>query len=212
MSDNQNTIEPFALVKERVLFAHMNLRTEKHGDESEPALDVKFELTTANSVLKKLNPELLGALYDFDKQADVEDDFKRKLRFPLLGVLPWDLELPRTKLTVHDVDGNDIALHDGRTNKFRIEALDGGTVKLIFRCQFSQPDEDAVASLMRVLQQDVPISLESVAPVEKPDNFEQADLLSQGEHSEARKEAESLFNPVGAQSPEALLEIDPTKV
>ena len=141
-----------------------------------------------------------------------EDDFKRKLRFPLLGVLPWDLELPRTKLTVHDVDGNDIALHDGRTNKFRIEALDGGTVKLVFRCQFSQPDEDAVASLMRVLQQDVPISLESVALAEEPDNFQQADLLSQAPHSEARKEAESLFNPAGAQSPEQLLEIDPTKV
>jgi len=210
MSDTN--IEVFQLVKERVLLAHLNVRAEKHGDESEAALDVKFELTTANSILKKLNPDLLGALYDFDKQADVEDDFKRKLRFPLLGVLPWDLELPRTKLTVHDVDGNDIVLHDGRTNKYRIEALDGGTVKLIFRCKFSQPDEDAVASLMRVLQQDVPISLESVALAAEPDNFQQADLLSQAPHSDARKEAESLFNPAGAQSPEQLLEIDPTKV
>jgi hypothetical protein len=209
MSQTQNTAEAFTLVKERVFFAHMNLRSEKHGDESEPALDVKFELTTANSVLKKLSPDLLDALYDFDKQADVEDDFKRKLKFPLLGVLPWDLELPRTMLTVHDVDGNDITLYDGKTNKLRIEALDGGTVKLVFRCQFSAPDEDAVASLMRVLQQDVPISLESVALAEKPDNFQQADLLSQEPHSAARQEAESLFNPVGAQSPEDLLELAP---
>lgn len=207
MSDTQN--EEFQLVEERVFFAHMNLRSEKHGDESEPALDVKFELTTSNSVLKKLNPALLAALYEKDRQGDIEDDFLRKLRFPLLGVLPWDLELLRTKLTVHDVDGYDITLDDGKTNKFRIEALDGGTVKLIFRCQFSAPDEDAVASLLRVLQQDVPISLESAAPIEKPDNFEQADLLSQEPHSEARKEAESLFNPVGAQSPEALLELEP---
>ena len=202
------TQEQFSLVNERVLLAHLNLRAEKHGDESEAALDVKFELTTANSILKKLAPGLLDALYDFDKQVDVEDDFKRKLRFPLIGVLPWDLELPRTRLVVSDVDGYDITLADGKTNKFRITALDGGTVKIVFRCQFSAPDEDAVASLMRVLQQSVSIDLESVAPEEKPDNFEQADLLSQEPKSEARREAEALFNPVGAQSPEELIGLE----
>lgn len=205
MSD---TTEEFQLVNERVFFAHMNLRSEKHGDESEPALDVKFELTTSNQVLKKLSAGLLPALYEQDRQADIEDEFLRKLRFPLFGVLPWGLELLRTKLIVHDIDGNDITLDDGKTNKFRIEALDGGTVKLIFRCQFSAPDEDAVASLMRMLQQDVPISLESAAPIAKPDNFQQADLLSQEPQSEAGKALASLFsNPVGAQSPETLLEL-----
>ena len=86
MSDTQN--EEFQLVEERVFFAHMNLRSEKHGDESEPALDVKFELTTSNSVLKKLNPALLGALYEKDRQGDIEDDFLRKLRFPRLRLVP----------------------------------------------------------------------------------------------------------------------------
>ena len=207
MSD---TVEQFALVKERVLLAHLNVRAEKHGEDSEPALDIKFELTTSNSVLKKLNPALLDALYDFDKQVDVEDDFKRKLRFPLLGVLPWDLELPRTKLTVHDAEfpEHDVTLVDGKTNKFRITALDGGTVKLVFRCQFSAPEEDAVAALMRVLQQPVPISLVIEAPAAEPDNFQQADLLGQEPHSEARREAEALFNPIGAQSPEELVGLE----
>lgn len=208
MSDTQ-TVEPFALVKERCLLAHLNLRAEKHGDESEPALDIKLELTTANSVLKKLAPGLLDALYDFDKQTDIEDEFKRKLRFPLLGVLPWDLEVPRTKLTVTDIDGYAVVLTDGRANKFRIQALDGGSVKLVFRCQFSQPDEDAAASLMRVLQQNVTVDLESVAPAEEPDNFQQADLLGQEPHSAARTEAEKLFNPAGAQSPEELIGLQP---
>lgn len=203
--------EPFNLVNERVHLAHLNLRAEKHGDESEPALDIKFELTTANSILKKLAPGLLDALYEFDKQADVEDDFKRKLRFPLMGALPWDLELLRTKLRVIDVDGYDITLHDGKTNKFRIKALDGGTVELTFRCQFSAPDEDSAASLMRVLQQHVRIDLESVAPEEAPDNFQQALELGNApaHQSDARREAEALFNPVGAQSPEELVGLTP---
>lgn len=204
-------IEPFTLVNERALLAHMNVRAEKHGDESEPALDIRFDLTTSNSILKKLAPGLLDALYDFDKQSDIEDDFKRKLRFPLLGVLPWDLELPRTKLTISDVDGFDVVLSDGKTNKFRIEAMDGGSVKMVFRCQFSAPDEDHVASLMRVLQQDVRISLESVAPVEEPDNFQQALNLGSApeQQSDARKEAEKMFNPAGAQSPEELVGLTP---
>lgn len=207
-----DTNEAFQLVKERVLFAHMNLRSEKHGDESEPALDCKFELTTSNSVLKKLDAGLLPALYERDKQGDIEHDFLRKLRFPLLGVLPWDLELSRARLTVHDVDfeDDDITLSDGKVNKFRIEALDGGTVKLVFRCQFSAPDEDAVAAMMRVLQQDVPISLEMLAPEKQPDNFQQAELSGLEPPSAAREEAEKHFrNPAGAQSPEELVGLEP---
>jgi hypothetical protein len=200
--------EPFELVKERALLAHMNLRTEKHGDESEPALDLKFDLSLSNSVLKKLAPGLLEALYEQDRQNDIEDDFLRKAKFPMLGVLPWDLELSRASLTVHDVDGVALTLDGGKANKFRITALDGGTVNLVFRCQFSQPDEDAVAALMRVLQQPVHISLTQALPEAKPDNFAQADLLSQAPHSEARAEAEKLFNPVGAQSPEELLALE----
>lgn len=198
--------EPFSLHKERARFAHLNIRAENHGDEKEAACDLKFEATFSNSILKKIKPGLLESFYEHDKQRDVEADFLRKLKHPMIGTLSYDLEIPRTVLRIHDAfnEADDVILGDGKTNKFKITMLDGGTVKLAFRCQFSQPDEDSIASLMRVYQQVVSISLQCKEEEAKPDNFEQVDLVTQAEHSEARKKAESLFAEAPAEDPLAL--------
>lgn len=198
--------EPFALVKERVLFVNMNIRAENHGDEKEPACDLKFELSAPNSILKKIRPGLLESFYEGDRQqADIEGDFLRKLKHPQIGALSYDWEIPRTVLRIHDAtdEFQDVVLGGGKTNKFRLTMLDGGTVKIGFRCQFSKPDEDSIAALMRVLSQNVPISLTSEEEEVKADNFEQADLLSQAPHSEARAEAEALFK--SAPTPEDIV-------
>lgn len=193
------TFEPFSLTRERFLVAHMNVRTEKHGDERKPALDLKFEATMANAVLLKLHPGLRDALYVPDAQRDIENDYGRKLRFPMMGAIPYDLEIPRTKLRIHDVDSedNDLVLIDGKTNKFKIMPKEGGSVTISFRVQFSQPDEDAIAALSRVLQQTVPISLACEAAEEKMDNFQQAEQAGKEPMSEARAKAEAQFKGPG---------------
>lgn len=190
--------EPFALVKERALFAHINIRSENKGEDKVMACDLKFELNAPNSILKKIRPGLLESFYEHDRQQDVEGDFMRKLKHPMIGAIPYDWSIPRTVLRVHDsTDGfDDVVLGGGDANKFRITMLDGGTVKITFRCQFSEPDEDAIAALMRVLKQNVPISLSSEEEEVKGDNFEQVDMLGKKpeDMSEARQEAESLFS------------------
>src|SRR3954463_437021 len=135
-------IETFQLVKERCLFAHLNVRTEQHGDEREPACDLKFEFSGANNLLLKLHPDLRDSLYRDDDNKDIDGDHKPHLKFPLLGTLPWDLEIPRTLLRIHDVDdpANDVVLGGGKTNNFKLTPMEGGTVKWSFRCQFSKPD------------------------------------------------------------------------
>lgn len=187
-------LEQFELVKEKCTLFHVNVRTELHGEERRPAYDLKFYKDFPNAILGKLHPDLLDTFYRADKQADIEANYKPVLKFGLMGAVSWELEIPRTKLTIHDPDGHDLVIAGGKTNKFKFQMLDGGTVKMSFRCQFSQVEEDDIAKLLRALNESVPVSLACEAVEEKLDNFEQADLLSQEPMSEARKEAESVFS------------------
>lgn len=192
-------LDIFKLVKERCLLSSLNIRTEMHGDQRESAIDIAFEFDSANNLLLKLHPELRATFYRGDDTKDlVTPDHLPHLKFPLCGPVSWELEIPRTLLRVHDVDdeAHDVVLGGGRTNKFKLTLKQGGTVNWKFRVQFSKPDEEQVARLMRVLNQKVPVSLECVDEEEKRDNFEQVEQLSLTgtAPSAARLELESLFD------------------
>lgn len=208
MSDKH---EPFSLTKERLLLDNLNLRTEKHGEDRVPALDIAFSFDSANNLLAKLHPELRSTFYHAADTRDlVSSDHMPHLRFPFMGAVPWELDMPRTLLRVHDIDGNDVVLAGGRTNKFRLEMKEGGTVHWKFRVQFSEPDEDKVACLMRVMNQKIPVSLECADEEDDGDNFEQAEKLSSSgkEPSAARIEAENLFAAPSAEFSEPPLTPD----
>lgn len=195
-------IETFTLVRERCLLVNLNIRTEMHGDEREAACDIKFSFSGANNLLSKLHLDLRGAFYRANETRDlVNPDHMPHLRFPLLGAQSYELEIPRTRLRVHDSKdpSHDVILGGGKTNKFKLTMKEGGTVDWEFRCQFSKPDEDAIAKLMRVLNQVVPISLECADEEETPDNFEKVEQLSLTgtAPSEARIKAESMFDAPG---------------
>lgn len=202
--------EPFSLTKERFQLASINTRGEKHGEDRVPALDLKFSATLSNSILLKLHPGLRDALYVQDRQTDIEADYGRKLRFPLLGTMPYDLEMPRVQLRVHDCDSdeNDVVLLDGKLNKVRITAMEGGSVAIAFRVQFSDYDTDVLAGLARVLQQTVPISLSCEAEEEKADNFEQVEKVTQAPRSEAWDKANDLFKALPDDSASADAVVD----
>lgn len=192
-------IETFTLVKERCMLGNMNIRTEIHGDKKESAVDLKFSFSSANNLLLKLHPDLRAALYRANETRDlVNPDHMPHLKFPFMGPLSWDLEIPRTRLRVHDAEdaSHDVLLGNGKTNKFKLTLKEGGTVEWEFRCQFSKPDEDSIAKLMRVLNQVVPISLECAPIDEEADNFEKVEQLSLTGTgpSAARLEAESMFD------------------
>lgn len=192
-------IELFQLVKERCLLGNLNIRTEMHGEDREAAVDLKFSFSGANNLLAKLHPGLRAAFYRPNETRDlVNPDHMPHLVFPLLGPLSYDMEIPRTKLRVHDAEdaAHDVVMGGGKTNKFKLTMKEGGTVEFEFRCQFSKPDEDAVAKLMRVLNQVVPISLECADEEEKGDHFEQVEQLSLtgAGPSEARLAAELAFS------------------
>lgn len=196
MSQNENPkLEIFTLVKERCLLSNLNIRTEMHGDERQRAVDLNFEFSGANNLLSKLHPDLRHAFYKAqDTQDMVTADHTPVLRFPLMGPISWDLEIPRTRLQLHgEAPTDDVVLGDGKTNKFKLELLDGGTVKWKFRVQFTNPSDKAIAGLSHFLNDTVPISLECRDVEEEDDNFGQAEKLGQAPMSAARQKAEDLF-------------------
>jgi len=191
-------IEIFNLVKDK-MEVYVNLRIEKHGENNENGYDVKCRGRFSNSILLKFDAELRDALYMDDEQRDVED-FKKKLRFPRIAKpIAWELEVPRTLLRLHDADNSaeDLVLSDAKTDSFVFEPMEGGTVELSFRVKLKEPSEEQVMKLLRANGQTIPISLECAALEEKQDNFQQAELLTQEPMSEARKEAESMFDKPG---------------
>lgn len=196
-------IETFNLQKERCKLAHMNVRSELHGEESSPAIDLKFEFDSANNVLAKLHPDLRATYYRKDDNRElIESDHLPALRFPLLDpTLKWELEIPRTLLRLH-VNGGDVVLAGGKTNNFKLTLKEGGTVNWQFRVQFSKPNPDAIAALSSILQQVVPVTLECRDEDDDEaggDLFAQAEQQAQAPKSEARLQAEAMFDTPGAQ-------------
>lgn len=193
-------VETFNLQKERCKLAHMNLRSELHGEESSPAIDLKFEFDSANNLLAKLHPDLRATYYRKDDNRElIESDHLPALRFPLLDpTIGWKLEIPRTLLRLH-VDGRDVVLGGGKTNNFKLTMKEGGTVNWQFRVQFSKPDPDAIAALSSLLQQVVPVTLECRGEDDEGsgDLFDQVEQQTQAPKSEARLQAEAMFGGQG---------------
>jgi hypothetical protein len=188
-------LELFSLVKEKMDVV-VQLRLEKHGDDNVNAYDARLSGIFSNSVMLKLHADLRDCFYKAAAQGDVEG-FKKELRFPLITKpTPWDLEIPRTLLRLHDAhdSANDLVLGDGKTDNFVFAPMEGGSVKLWFRVKLAEMTEEQTAKLLRANGQKLAVSLECAPLEEKPDNFEQADLLAQEPHSEARKKADSMFD------------------
>lgn len=189
------SIEAFNLQKERCKLAHLNVRGELHGEETVPAIDLKFEFDSANNLLAKLHPDLRVAFYRQDDNRDlVGGDHLPALKFPLMDpTIGWELEVPRVRLVVH-AEGGDIVLAGGKANAFKIMMKEGGTINWKFRVQYSDPNKDSLAALSGLLQHVVLVTLESRDEEDEGgDLFDQAEKQAQQPMSEARRLAEQEF-------------------
>jgi len=203
--------EDFYLTKERMAL-NVKKRDEQHGDNKVAAYDAVLTGDFPNAVLMKLDSDLRGVFYAPDDQQDIEQDYYPNLRFPLMGPIAWGLEKSRMTLVVHDAEfaAEDLYLIGKDIKDIKLTLKEGGTVSMKLRVVLGQLEEGSLLKLLRIDNQTVPISLWQAAMEEEPDNFEQADLLSQEPKSAAREEAEKAFtNPAGAQSPEELIGLTP---
>ncbi len=157
----------------RMLLANVNARSEVHGEEREPAGDLKLEAFLPNDVLVEFDPALRSLLYHFDdaQQRDLVDEGRKgdpayvpDLRLPkLMGPFRWDDEMQGATISLH-VRGEKsrVELADVKVNNFQIEVQEGGTVLLSFRVQ-AHPDERKFGKLCTLIQNEVEVTLTPAA-------------------------------------------------
>jgi len=164
-------IEDFTAVK----LVSVNFRSQLHGEEHVPAVDLGVAMDAPNSVLSYFDGALLSALYYSSAassgQAAIEGvpQVLPNMRFPRLGLpLKWDDTGKGYELEIDyglGPDESNIVLDLCTVGEFRLTPKEGGTVeiKLRVQCSGSPLTEKVCGKLASLIQQEVHIKL--LAPV-----------------------------------------------
>ena len=152
----------FHLEKHAAHVAMVQLREEKHGEESVLATDVRITLDTPNDFLSYLSPTLKWSLYDRPDSAQgelVEDkSHLPRLRYAEIPKIHWDGEM-RADVVIHNlVEPGDTEMEGATIDKMVLECLDGGTVTVTFRVKVL-PAPKLAAALPVLLGKDVRVTV-----------------------------------------------------
>ena len=159
---------PFELDRKTCKLANFNPRAKLHGEDREPAADLKIELRVMNDVLAEFHPSLCSALY---KAADANSDLADQgmdepslssLRFPKMSGWKWDVEIVGCTLTIHYGTGgkSDIVLPDATADNFSFMLHDGGMIDIAFRVR-CHPDEKQAGKIYTLQQREIEVTLEA---------------------------------------------------
>mgnify|MGYP001595564560 CR=1 FL=1 len=100
----------FELSKVNASLVNFNARAEIHGDEKEPAGDLKIKVSLSNDCLAMFHPTLKAMLYHYDKTADAdlvdkamqqESGYAPHLRFGEIPLIAWKSEMIGVKCIIH---------------------------------------------------------------------------------------------------------------
>lgn len=152
--------EPMAPIFElpqgtRLRIANVNVRSETHGDDHVPGLDVAVRTTMSNDALAMLYPKLKQALYEKQRAgaAAANDDEEQRelqlpvsdlpsLRFPDLAPQRSSRKFEGYTFVVETV-GRQVTIPDCKVNTIVFECIEGGSVVLTFRVQAAAGSVDA---------------------------------------------------------------------
>ncbi|CAG9258529.1 conserved hypothetical protein [Paraburkholderia unamae] len=147
--------------------AHINVRSETHGDEEVIAVDLKLSFELPNTVLDTLSPSLRVSLFDAANDPDIfegEDGPPlTRVRHPHLGVLRWSETWRAMRLHLHTGARarDDLAFDDVTLGKLAMRPREGGTVAFDARAQVHPKTEAVTAKLVTLLKREVPATLDA---------------------------------------------------
>lgn len=152
----------FELLKHPGRIAHLNIRTEKRGEEEVLAADVKVEADVTNDFLAYLAPTLKWSLYskpDGGQGELIQDDSHMpRLRYPFLPEIRWADKMVDAVLVIHGKKKTDDLQFDAGVDKLCLECKEGGTVSISFRCSVL-PTAAQAGQLAALLGQETKISV-----------------------------------------------------
>lgn len=139
----------FTVENHETELAHLNTRTEKHGEENAPAADLKLVVTGPHSLIECFGEGLREFLFrepgvGEDKQTalDLGGDKRIKVRYPKIKPVTLDDEFPGyTVILSPGLDtGEPLTFKGAKLKQFRFRAIDGGAVEVTFSAAV-YPDE-----------------------------------------------------------------------
>lgn len=136
---------------------NLNVRKERHGDESQLAVDIKYELQASNEILESIEKGLREALFRKPGKGEqqtlqIDGNNLTAVKFPSLA--PVSLSHEFTGYEIHiggELEATPaIPLVDVKIKKITIAPLEGGSVTLTFTGS-SEADPDDLAGLAEAL-------------------------------------------------------------
>lgn len=155
--------------------AHINVRSETHGDEDVIAVDLKLSFELPNTVLDELSPSLRASLFEAANDADMfegEDGPPLvRVRHPHLGTLRWSETWRAMRLSLHTGSRarDDIAFDGVTLGKLAMRPREGGTVAFDARAQVHPRTEAVTAKVVALLKREVPATLDASEATDKGD-------------------------------------------
>jgi len=153
------------LTRHPMKIAHLNLRTEIHGDEEVSCVDITLKFHVPNSALNDLAAGLRETVYSVgtDDLLGPDADHLTHVKYPQLGTLNWAGMYSGVALHVHSGNGkakDDLTFSKAVWSRLKTKPLEGGTCECSARAQV-QPTTDEAAKLFGLLQHEVPVSLDT---------------------------------------------------
>lgn len=153
----------FEITEGDVLLAHLNTRTEKHGDEDIGAIDLKIKCRAANTILDLFDPRLRSTLFQRaggGQQADMHSPEHLPQRvFPHIPAINWDDKLEGWTAVIGTGLGLvTVTLNQVKVHKFKFEPVDGGTVDLTYTVSCN-PSAEQVAAVYPLNGQGIILTL-----------------------------------------------------
>lgn len=156
----------FQLDKAQATIANVNQRVERHGDERERAVDIKFTLSANNTLLDMFDKDLRKFL--FRKPAKGEQpqlptigESLTEVKFPSLEPQRLAHEFSGCELQIDGLlDGTaPIVLVDVKLKKFVAEPKEGGSVDLSFTASAGVDAEELADISEAWIREDVVLSI-----------------------------------------------------
>lgn len=173
----------FEIQRQPVKLVHLNIRTEKHGEDDVRAVDMKFERVGANTLLDELVPGLRTALYRGGQPGDQSDAFNGELTTLLFPQIEMPLKLegewPGYVASIATgVDPDDALVLTSELKKQKVEAVQGGSAKHEFTLS-AYPDDEDLVRLASALGRECELTLE--APKASAGNDDGEDAVEEEE-------------------------------
>lgn len=151
----------FHLTTQQSKLTHVNVREERHGEETVVAVDLTVAADVPNDFLSYLDPTFKFALYaKVPGQNELIEDNSHvpHLRYGFLPELRVVGAMEKASVTIHGSNPKKDILLEAKVDKLRLMPRDGGTVGILIRVQ-ARPESDIIGRLVGMLGAEIKVSV-----------------------------------------------------